>query len=229
MGRGRSGMGGGGSYHQMSDSEASTYYAGQTITAAQQAAFDRYTDPDTEPGSLYNFSQNMNTAIAQGRRLTAAQQRVWNEINGAMHPLGQKLTLSRYDHADTVQGMLDQLGVNRNAASISADDLRTALLGVSYTDSRALSTSVNDFKNAKNAGVFTTRQFKFTYHASAKAKGVMPGMGKNSRDDFGEMLLGSSNKYKVVGVRDMGTRGRSKGMPQSVKNVNQIEIIVEVG
>ena len=243
MGRGRSGIGAklgggsGGTFRELTDAEADAFYRSQKITPAQQAAFDKYTDPNTVPGSLYNFSQEMNTAIIKGRKLTREQQNVWDEVNGSMRELGTKMTLSRFDHADTVQGLLDQLGVSGRAASMSADELKSALVGVGYTDKRILSTSVNGFKNSSNPETFTTRQFKFTYQASEKTKGVMPGVGKTpmrgsgktSGDDFGEMLLSGKNKYKIVDVRPTGTRGRSKGKRVTTRDVDQIEIVVSVG
>lgn len=247
MGRGRSGAkgkGGGGAkvevkeeFRQMTDAEETKYYDDQNLTDAQKAAFDRYTDPNEERGSLYNFSQNMNHAIANDLPLTREQQRVFNEINGSMHELGYNAELTRYDHADTVNEMLRQVGVSGRADRMTPDELKRALQGVSYKDKRILSTSVNGFKNSSDPTTFTTRQFKFVYKAKSGVKGVMPGVGKTPHrrsrlsrgDDFGEMLLAPGSKYKITDVRLSGARARRKGSGKGYLPLQQIEIVVEVG
>lgn len=250
MGRGSSGLGGGSGggkptfsatdsspFRMMSDSEEQAYYAKQNLTPAQQSAFDDYTNPNTQPGSLYNFSQNMNYNYANGLPMTQRQQDVFNEINGSMHNLGYNATLTRYDHADSVNSVLSQLGVSGNAGNMTPAQLKRALVGVSYQDNRILSTSVNDFKNSSSASTFTTRQFKFTYQARASAQGVMPGISKtpmrgsrrSQGDNFGEMLLGLTNTYTIKDVKYSGARARRKGASQYSLTEKQIEIIVEVG
>lgn len=226
-----------GAFRTMSNSEESAYYTKQNLTAAQQAAFDDYTNPNTERGSLYNFSQNMNYNYANGLPMTPRQQAVFNEINGAMHNLGYNATLTRYDHADTINQILQQAGVRGNAANMSPRALKNALVGVSYKDNRILSTSVNDFKNSSDPSVFRTRQFKITYQAKAGTQAVMPGVGKtpmrgsgkSKGDDFGEMLLGLNNNYSIKDVKYSGARARGKGGSRWNLNKKQIEIVVEVG
>lgn len=253
MGRGRSKLGGksGGSvkktpafsatddgpFRAMSDSEESDYYAKQSLTSEQQAAFDLYTDPNTTPGSLYNFSQNMNYKHANGLPMTKQEQDAFNAIDSSMHNLGYNATLTRYDHAETINDMLSQLGVTGNAGSMSLSKLKSSLVGASYTDDRILSTSVNDFKNSADPSTFNTRQFKFTYRAKAGTQAVMPGVSKtpmkgsglSGGDNFGEMLLGRSNNYKIVDVKYSGAMARAKGQPKWKLNKKQIEIVVEVG
>lgn len=249
MGRGRSGLSGGGGgakpvfsdrdtgdFRQMTDAEEFDYLIRQQITDEQQAAFDKYTNPNTEAGSLYNFSQNLNYAVATGQPLTPEQQKAWDEINGAMHNIGYNAELLRYDHGDTVNEILRQVGVSGRAETMTPSQLKKQLAGVSYSDSRVLSTSVNGFKNSSDPSVFTTRQFKFTYRTKAGAKGVMPGVGKTpmlgsgkSRgDDFGEMLLSPENKYKIVDVKYSGEKARRKGGSKRYLTERQIEIVVEV-
>lgn len=257
MGRGRSGLsssGGGGSatttapvsvfsdtdsgaFRVMPDGEEKTYFTRQNVTAAQQAAFDDYTNPNPEPGTLYNFSQNMNYNYANGLPMTARQRQVMSELDNAMHNIGYNAELTRYDHAGTVDELLSQVGLPRNAANMTAASLKKALVGMSYVDDRILSTSVNNFKNASNPSTFDTRLFKFTYLAKAKAQGVMPGVGKTpmrgsgktSGDDFGEMLLARTNTYKIVDVKYSGAKARPKGTPVWNLTKKQIEIVVEVG
>ena len=239
MGRGRSGAKkkGGGGFRPLTDKEESAMYASQNITPELQDAFDKYTDPNTLPGSLYNYSQEMNSKVAQGIPLSPDEQATWDAIEGSMHDLGKNVMLTRYDHADTVQEMLNKIGVRGNAETMTAKELSDALVGVGYKDKRILSTSVNGFANADNPEVFTTRQFKFSYEAKPGTQAVLPGVGKvphvysskSTGDDFGEALLGSSNSYSIKAVRSLGTKGRSKGMPTYVQDVDQIEIVVEVG
>ncbi len=225
-----------GPFRAMSDAEASAYLVRQAITPVQQAAIDLYTNPNTTPGSLYNFSQNMNYKHAQGLPMTQQERDVFNTIDGAMHNLGYNATLSRYDHASTVDELLRQVGSSGNASTMTLSRLKQALVGVSYKDDRILSTSVNDFKNSSDPSTFNTRQYKFTYRAKAGAKGFMPGQGKtpmrnsgkSKGDDFGEMLLGRSNNYRIVDVRYTGKKARAKGRPKWDLSKRQIEIIVEV-
>ena len=227
----------GGDYSPLTDKEEADFYASQKITAKLQKAFDYYTDPNTESGSLYNFSQNMNRAIATGQPLSRTQQVTYDQITGAMRPIGRKMQLTRYDHADTVNEILSKAGFSGDASRMSAAELSDALVGVSYSDKRILSTSVNGFKNSADPSTFTTRQFKITYKAKPGVKGVMPGIGRKplkgsgrtKGDDFGEMLLSPDSKYKITAIRPSGERARRKGSPKWDLSTDQIEIVVEVG
>lgn len=42
------------------------YYQQQNLDIDARMSLDDYLDPNTVPGSMYNFSQNMNYAIATG-------------------------------------------------------------------------------------------------------------------------------------------------------------------
>ena len=237
MGRGRSKLGGDGTFREMTGEEEAKFYSSQKITEGLQRAFDKYTNPNREPGSLYNFSQEMNRAVAEDRPLTREQQEVFDEIEGSMRSLGRNVTLTRYDHPDTINEILRKVGAFGDAASMTADQLSDALVGVKYTDKRILSTSVNGFKNSSDPATFTTRQFKITYRAKPGTKAVMPGVGRvpmrgsgmSSGDDFGELLLGTKNKYSIKEVKYSGKKARAKGRPKHDLSRDQIEIIVEVG
>lgn len=219
----------------MTDAEEAAYFNRQNITPQQQAAFDLYTNPNTEPGSLYNFSQNMNWNYQNGLPMTKQQTDTFNTINNAMHNIGYNSILTRYDHAGTVDLLLQQVGIRGSAANMTPTKLKK-LIGHTYTDKRILSTSVNNFKNSFDPTTFTTRQFKFTYKAKASTQAVMPGAGKipmrwsgmSTGDNFGEMLLGPINRYKIVDVKYSGAKARAKGMPKTALNKKQIEIVVEV-
>lgn len=215
------------------------YFARQNLTPAEQAALDLYMDPNPTPGSLYNYSQNMNYAMQRGR-MTKSQQKTFTTIEGAMHNVGYNIMLTRYDHGDALDEMLGQAGIRGGHSSMSVAQMRAALVGRSYTDSRILSTSYNDFTRASDPSTFTTREVKITYRTKASAQGMMPGISKTpmrgsgmSRgDDFGEFLLAPSkngkNNYKIVDVKPSGNKARRKGGSKYSLNLDQIEVVVEV-
>lgn len=217
-------------FHQLYNGRG--YYQQQNLSAAAKQQINKYLNPNTEPGSLYNFSQNMNYAAATGtidrhpRYKTA-----FDTIVGSMHNLGHNVTLTRYDHGEFLDNQLAAAGVSGSRRGMSVAQMKSALVGKTYGDKRILSTSYNDFKNASNHQTFTTREVKITYKARAGTQALMPGDGAGGK--FGEMLLaptsGKTNNYKIVDVRSTGNKARAKG--QSIYNMtlNQIEVIVEVG
>ena len=215
------------------------YYARQNLTAAERAALDKYMDPNPMPGSLYNYSQDMNYAMQHGR-MNASQQRTFSAIEGAMHNVGYNITLTRYDHGDALDEMLSQAGVSGGHSGMSVAQIKTALVGRSYTDDRILSTSYNGFRKSRDPSTFTTREVKITYRVKASAQGMMPGISKTPMrgsgmkrgDDFGEFLLAPSrngkNNYKIVDVKLSGSRARRKGWSKYALTLSQIELVVEV-
>lgn len=216
-------------YHQLYNGRA--YYAQQNLSTTAKQAVSKYLDPDAEPGSMYNFSQNMNHAAATGTidsnpRYKAA----FDTIVDNMHNLGYNVNLTRYDHGEFLDNQLAAAGVTGNRSQMSVSQIKSALVGRTYGDKRILSTSYNDFKNTSNPQTFTSREVKITYRAKASVKALMPGDGPGGK--FGEMLLaptsGKSNIYKIVDVKATGNKARAKGMPTSYLTKNQIEVIVEV-
>ena len=208
------------------------YYQQQNLSAAAKQELNKYLDPYTEPGSLYNFSQNMNMAAATGTlNQRPKYQKAFNTIVGSMHNLGYNVNLTRYDHGEFLDRALTSAGVHGGHRGMSVAQMKQALVGTTYSDSRILSTSYNDFKNASNHQTFTTREVKITYRAKASTQALMPGDGPGGR--FGEMLLaptsGSQNQYRIVDVKPTGQKARAKGMPVYSMNLNQIEVVVEVG
>lgn len=207
------------------------YYLQQNLDIDTRLALDDYLDPKTLSGSLYNFSQNMNHAVLTGQKLNPQQQYAWDSITGSMHPLGYNVNLTRYDHGDFLDARLAGAGITGGHTGMSVSQLKKMLVGQSYTDSRILSTSYNNFKNATNADTFTTREVKITYKAKASTRTLMPGDGPGGR--LGEMLLGPSgtqghNTYKIVDVKSTGNRARPKGGSTSNLSLAQIEVVVEV-
>lgn len=217
-------------FHQLYN--GSGYYRQQNLSAAVKKHLTSYLNPNTEPGSLYNFSQNMNYAAATGT--ISRNQRyktAFDSIVGSMHNLGHNVTLTRYDHGEFLDNQLAAAGIRGGHRGMSVAQLKSALVGRTYGDKRILSTSYNDFSQASNHQVFTTREVKISYRARAGAKALMPGDGPGGR--FGEMLLaptnGKTNNYRIVDVRATGNKARGKGQPRNALNLNQIEVIVEVG
>ena len=208
------------------------YYNQQNLDIDTRTALQDYLDPNTVGSSLYNFSQNMNHAVATGQKLNAQQQFAWDSITGAMHNLGYNVNLTRYDHGDFLDNQLATAGFSHGHAGLSVSQLKAALVGQTYTDPRILSTSYNNFKNATNADTFTSREVKITYRAKASTQALMPGDGPGGR--FGEILLGPSgtkghNTYKIVDVKTAGQKARPKGGSTSNRTLTQIEVVVEVG
>ena len=208
------------------------YYNQQNLDIDTRTALQDYLDPNTVGSSLYNFSQNMNHAVATGQKLSAQQQFAWDSITGAMHNLGYNVNLTRYDHGDFLDNQLATAGFSHGHAGLSVSQLKSALVGQTYTDPRILSTSYNNFKNATNADTFTSREVKITYRAKASTQALMPGDGPGGR--FGEILLGPSgtkghNTYKIVDVKTTGQKARPKGGSTSNRTLTQIEVVVEVG
>lgn len=217
-------------YHQLYNGRG--YYAQQKLSPAVKQAVNSYLDPTTEPGSLYNFSQNMNYAAHNGTIDRHPQYKAaFDKITGAMHNLGYNVTLTRYDHGSFLDDRLAAAGISGGYQGMSVAKLKKALVGQSYGDKRILSTSYNDFASAANHSTFTTREVKITYLAKASTKAMMPGDGKGGK--FGEMLLaptsGKSNAYRIVDVKSTGKKARAKGSSVYNLNRNQIEVVVEVG
>lgn len=215
-------------FHDLYNGRA--YYNQQNLDIDARTALQDYLDPNTEPGSMYNFSQNMNQAIATGQKLNPQQQYAWDSINDAMHNLGYNVNLTRYDHGDFLDSKLATAGITGGHAGLSIAQMKQLLVGKTYTDSRVLSTSYNDFKNAADPSTFTTREVKISYKAPANTQALMPGNGPGG--NLGEMLLGPSsgtgNRYRIVDVKASGAKARPKGGSKSNLTLSQVEVVVEI-
>ena len=214
-------------FHQLYNGRQ--YYQNQNLTVSQQMGIMDYIDPNTVPGSLYAASQNLNTAMIQGRPLTAQQTYMRDTLNSAMHNLGYNVNLTRYDHAAYVNKLLQGTGLDMNTASIA--QLQNALIGRTGSENRFLSTSYNDFKNAPSNNPFTDRQVRIVYRAKANTQVVMPGdtTDRNGRKlSWGEMIVAPKVPQRIVGVREISKSGaRAKGTQW--RNARQIELIIEIG
>lgn len=202
------------------------YFQRQNLTLSAQLAVMDYIDPNTVPGSMYSASQELNMAMATGKKLTAQQDYMKNSLVGSMHNLGYNLNLYRYDHADFANKLLQSVGVNKSMDKATQADLNK-LVGTKYKENRITSTSYNDFKNAPSNNPFTSRQVKIKYEADANVQGLMTGDTRDrngNRLSWGEMVLHPDTNYEITGVRIIGHNARKK-QSQSY-GYQQIEITV---
>lgn len=206
------------------------YYQRQNLTVSQQMAAMDYIDPNPIPGSLYGASQNLNTAMMNGQKLTAQQDYMKNMLNSAMHNLGYNVILTRYDHSAFLNRILSGSGLDMNTASVT--QMQKALIGLDIFENRFLSTSYNDFKNAPSTNPFTDRQVKIVYRAKANTQVMMPGDTTDrsgNKLSWGEILIAPNAKQKIVGIRELSKNGgRPKGSLPGTKGLRQIEVIIEV-
>lgn len=215
-------------YHQLFNGRQ--YYQNQNLDIDQQIATINYLADQKEPGTQYSPSQNMNWRMANGQKLNANQQYMQQHMMAAMHNLGYNLNLTRYDHPQFVNGLLQQAGVkNADYTKLSPAALKKALTGLTYGENKFLSTSYNDFKNAPTSSLstFNTRAVKISYQAKANVQAMMPGDGPGGR--LGEVVLapsGNSKNMRIVDVRYTGNSARQQGT--HFMNLPQIEIVVEV-
>lgn len=207
------------------------YFQDQNFDIDAQIAVVDYLDPNTEHGSLYSMSQNMNYAVANGQKLTAQQQFVYDTMVEASHNLGYNLNLTRYDHGSMIDDLLKQQGITGGHDNMSISALKKALVGHTFADQRILSTSVNNFRDADPSAkrTFMTREVKITYRAKASTQAIMPGNGPGGK--LGEMCLAPTgtrghNNYRIAEVKYSGNNARRKGSMST--NLKQIELVVEV-
>ena len=215
-------------YHQLYNGRQ--YYAQQKLSTQEQNAAANYLSANPEPGSLYSHCQNMNYKMATGQTLTGQYKKTHDGMMDAMHNIGYNVELTRYDHAGFLNGMLKSLGAGTNYENMSQASLKKALVGQTVNENKFLSTSYNDFKNAANASVFTSRAVKVNYKVKANTQAMMPGKGPGG--DFGEIVLaptnGKANKGgKITDIKFTGKMARRQGT--QTYNQKQIEITIEIG
>lgn len=217
-------------FHQLYNGRK--YYQQQQLTASQKKAAANYLESQTEPGSLYSHSQNMNYMMATGQALTGKYKQTHDGIMSAMHNIGYNVTLTRYDHAPMVNGLLQAVGAGSNYEKMSQAQIKKALVGKTVNENKFLSTSYNNFQNAPQSTkqVFDSRAVKINYKVRANTQAMMP--GKGSGGDFGEIVLaptnGTANKGgKITDVRMTGQMVRRKGT--QTYNQPRIEIDIEIG
>lgn len=216
-------------YHQLYNGRQ--YYQQQKLDANQQRAAANYLESQSERGSLYSHSQNMNYQMATGQPLTGKYKQTHDGLMSAMHNIGYNLTLTRYDHDGMVNSLLRAVNAGTNYEKLTQAQLQKALVGRTVNENKFLSTSYNNFKNAPNSTkkTFDTRAVKINYKVKAGTQAMMPGRG--SGGDFGEIVLaptnGTANKGgKITDVRLTGQMVRRKGT--QTYNQPRIEIDIEI-
>lgn len=215
------------------------YFQRQNLTIDQITATVQYLRSDKEAGTQYSMSQNMNTLMQNnadaGKNITdgmnANQRFTYRHLMAAMHNLGYNVNLTRYDHGDFVNKLLQRAGVNVDYTRLSVSQIQKALVGVKYGEERFVSTSYNNFKNAPQSSkdTFMNRAVRLEFKAKASTQAMMPGNGPGGR--IGEVLVapsGGRENYRIVGVReDTSVRVRQKGTGWT-SNQKQLVFTVEV-
>lgn len=205
-------------YHQLYAGRQ--YFNKQDFDAATKSAINIYLDPNAIAGTMYSPSQTVNHKLRQGTSLTSREQTMINDLDRGMHNLGYNLTLTRYDRTGYLHTMLG-LPSSVNPDRITATQLRN-LVGKTYKDNAIVSTSYNQFANAPAGNCFTDKAVKINIKAPARAQALMPGTGPGG--DFGEILLGRGQNYRITGARVLNQRSRSGGTHYN----HRIEIDVEM-
>ena len=215
------------------------YFQRQNLTADQINATIQYLRSDTEPGTLYSMSQNMNYLMTQNAAkglpittgMNANQLYTYRHMMGSMHNLGYNVNLTRYDHGDFVNTLLAKAGVRGNFSGMSESQLSRVLVGKTYGEEKLISTSYNNFKNAppNTKSTFINRAVRIEYRAKASTQAMMPGNGPGGR--IGEIVVapsGGRENYRIVGVRyDNSVNVRQKGTAW-LSNQKQLVLTVEV-
>lgn len=216
------------------------YYDRQQLTDAERRAAENYIQSDTEYGSLYSHSQNLNWLMMQnaasGRPITAGmnakQLATYNGMMSAMHNLGYNVNLTRYDHETFVNNLLSKAGLGGvDYSTLTERQLKNALTGIKYGEERLIATSYNNFKNAPDntKGVFMNRAVRIEYRAKAGTQAMMPGNGPGGR--IGEVVMapsGGRENFRVVDVKyDDNVRVRKKGT-RGLSRQKQLVVVVEV-
>ena len=217
-------------FHQLYNGRQ--YYQQQKLDATQRQAAANYLESNTEPGSLYSHSQNLNYMMATGQQLTGKYKQTYDGMMSAMHNIGYNLTLTRYDHAGMVNGLLQAVGAGSDYEKLSGTQIKQALVGKVLGETKFLSTSYNGFKNApqNTKQIFDSRAVKINNKVKAGTQAMMPGKGAGG--DFGEIVLaptdGKANPGgKITDVRLTGQMVRRQGTQRY--NQPRIEIDIEIG
>lgn len=217
------------------------YFQSQNLTADQQTAVIQYlrNDPEVLNGqqTMYSMSQNMNWIMTQNalsgnsidNGMNANQRFTLKHMQAAMHNIGYNVNLTRYDHADFVNRLLEKAGIKKDFTQLTEKQLSSALTGMKYGEEKLISTSYNDLRNAPQStkDVFLNRAVRIEYKAKASTQAMMPGDGPGGRS--GEIVLNASGgrkNYEVLGIRyDHSRKVRKKGTSW-LSNQSQLVITV---
>lgn len=181
-----------------------------------------YMAPSPMKGSQYSFGQELNYALETGQPLNTNQQLVFNNLENAMRPIGVDTHLTRFAHQDFLQR---QFGI-QNYQGMSDAQLSNALVGQTFKLPSMASTTTNVGKMQRsNASSLTEKEIQINIgaHASTRGFAIDPSTGQN------ELLLSSTNTYKIIGARFPKTStGRRKQGRWKSSYYDLVELEVEV-
>lgn len=178
------------------------YYQKQAFDIDTRMALQDYIANQTESGTIYSPSQNMNYRLNNDQKLTANQQFMVDSLDAGMHNLGENLNLTAYQRI----GFVERLGI-KNYWKMTEQQLKDSLVGATFKNKAFISTSHNDFRNAPPNNPFTDKAVKIKYLADAGTQGLMPPNGTGGK--LGEIILGRQQSNEIVDVRFTGATGRS--------------------
>lgn len=187
-------------YHDLHGGRA--YYLNQTFDIDTRMALQDYVADQTEAGSIYSPSQNLNFRLNNDMALTANQEFMRDSLDAGMHNLGENLNLTAYQRI----GFVERLGV-KNYWNMTEAQLQKTLVGTTFDNKSYISTSYNDFRNAPASNPFTDKAVRIRYQADADVRALMPPRGNGG--NLGEIVLGRGLHHEIVGVRFTGDTGRS--------------------
>lgn len=168
-----------------------------------------------DTGNGYSMSQNLNWKVENNKPLTANEQYMLQQIQGAMHPIGQDTILIRGAHADTAAalGLSDWSNIKTDA------QLQAKLKGATFTNKSLMSASYDVNKNPfLNGPVSGGREVVLRIKADSNTQMVF---GAKSQ---AETILGIGQNWRVTGARFTGSKATPRN---STKVYRQIEIEIE--
>lgn len=226
-------------YHDLYNGRG--YFQRQNLTPDQMTAVIQYLRDDREVlngvQTQYSMSQNMNWIMTQNAEnglpidngMNANQKFTLRHMQTAMHNLGYNVNLTRYDHGDFLNRLLQQAGIKQDFTNMSVGQIKKALVGTTYGEEKLISTSYNDLRNAPQQTQYTfrNRAIRVEYKADASTQAMMPGDGPGGSS--GEIVLNASGgrrNFEVLDVReDTSRKVRQKGTSW-LSSQNQIVITV---
>lgn len=220
------------------------YFQKQNLTADQITATIQYLRSDKEVlngvPTQYSMSQNMNWIMTQNAEkglpidhgMNANQRFTLRHMLASMHNLGYNINLTRYDHGDFVNRILQKMGIKQDFTTMTQNQLSKALVGTKYNEEKLISTSYNDLRHApqQTKDTFLNRAVRIEYKARASTQAMMPGNGPGGAS--GEIVLapsGGQKNFSIVGVRYDTTRRVRQKSTSWLSNQRQLVITVEVG
>lgn len=195
----------------------------QRLVAAQDAYLEDNPDADIArslyisaktDSAGYSMSQNLNYKLEHGGALNGNESFIYQNLRGAMQPLGVDATLNRGAHADVVQA----LGLHHWSGMTDAQ-LDAAVKGKSWVSNSFSSTSYDLSKNPFLSGAQSGgREVVLNLHVSKQTR-VMLGAKKQT-----EVVLDVGTHFQVTGAKFTGVTATPRtGVP-----TKQIALDVDV-